>query len=179
MALPDLTPELEAAIREGHATGRSQAAIAEHVTAAGIATITQVQVSRLAKRLGLVWSISPNVAAMNDKIRERMATQRAMLAEQALADAISLRERIWDEYTVVVGTPDGPTEHTLDLPDAKAVNDFAAAVERLVKTHENLTRLGAGTDTDYAKSTLAKMHDVLSALAADAADIASLEPPER
>lgn len=172
MALPELTPDLEATIREGHATGRSQAAIAE---AAGI---KQSEVSRLAKRLGLIWHISPNLAAAHERTRDRIAAARAALAEQALADALSIRERIWDQYTVYLGTPDGPREVTLDLPDAKAVSDFTAAVERLVKTHENLTRLGAGTDTDTAKSTLAKMHDVLTALAADAADMASLEPPD-
>ncbi|NKV28168.1 hypothetical protein GS921_00025 [Rhodococcus hoagii] len=66
----ELTPEREATIREGHALGRSQADIARELE------IPQPIVSRWAKRLGIVWTISPNVAAMNDKTRERIAAGR-------------------------------------------------------------------------------------------------------
>ena len=151
----ELTPEHEAAIREGHAIGRSQADISRDLG------IPQQVVSRWAKRLGLLWNISPNVAAMNDKIRERIAHNRAILAEAAIADAIALRERIWDQYEVITSTPAGPERTTLDLPDAKAVSDFAAAVQRLVATHDNLTRMGAGSSADHAKSMLMQMQEAL------------------
>ncbi|NKU46771.1 hypothetical protein GS897_20625 [Rhodococcus hoagii] len=144
----ELTPEREAAIREGHALGRSQADIARELE------IPQPIVSRWAKRMGLLWSISPNVQAMNDKVRERIALERALLAEAAIADAKAIRERIWDEYEIVASTPAGPQRMTLDLPDAKAVGDFASAVQKLVMTHDNLTRMGAGSSADHAKSML-------------------------
>ncbi|NKR79444.1 hypothetical protein GS491_19105 [Rhodococcus hoagii] len=144
----ELTPEREAAIREGHALGRSQADIARELE------IPQPIVSRWAKRLGIVWTISPNVAAMNDRTRERIAAGRALLAEKALAHALNLSDRIWEEYEVYISTPAGIERKTLELPDAKAVSDFSNAVQKLVATHENLTRLGAGSSADHAKSML-------------------------
>ncbi|MBM4518364.1 hypothetical protein GS435_02775 [Rhodococcus hoagii] len=144
----DLTPEREATIREGHALGRSQADIARELE------IPQPIVSRWAKRLGIVWTISPNVAAMNDKTRERIAAGRALLAEKALAHALNLSDRIWEEYEVYISTPAGIERKTLELPDAKAVSDFSNAVQKLVATHENLTRMGAGSSADHAKSML-------------------------
>lgn len=156
----EFTPEREAAIREGHAIGTSQADISRDLD------VPQQVVSRWAKRMGLLWNISPAVAVMNDKVRERLQVQRAVLAEAVLADAIALRERIWDTYTVIVPTPVGPQRETLDLPDAKAVAEFTAAVERLVKSHENLSRLGAGRDADHAKSVLVRMQEALATIAA-------------
>ncbi|MFC9514382.1 hypothetical protein ACFTSD_01485 [Nocardiaceae bacterium NPDC056970] len=151
----ELTAEREATIREGHALGRSQADISRELD------VPQPVVSRWAKRLGLLWNVSPNVVAMNDKVRERIAYNRAVLAEAALADAMALRDRIWEQYTVVVSTPAGPEPITLDLPDAKAVSDFSNAVQRLVATHENLTRLGAGSSADHARSMLMQMQGAL------------------
>lgn len=151
----DLTPEREATIREGHALGRSQADIARELE------IPQPIVSRWAKKLGIVWTISPNVAAMNDKTRERIAAGRALLAEKALAHALNLSDRIWEEYEVYISTPAGIEKKTLELPDAKAVSDFSNAVQKLVATHENLTRLGAGSSADHAKSMLMQMQEAL------------------
>jgi hypothetical protein len=161
MPLPELTPELESAIRTGHALGKSQADIARSLT------MKQTDISRLAKRMGILWNVSPNVAAMTDKVRERIASQRAHLAEAALADAIALRERIWDTYEMVVSTPAGPERLTLDLPDAKAVSEFSKAVENLIKTHENMTRLGAMTSAAAAASVLAEMQTALEKIAAE------------
>lgn len=155
----ELTPEREATIREGHALGRSQADIARELE------VPQPIVSRWAKRIGLHWSISPNVQAMNDKVRERIALRRAELAEALLNDAIAIRERLWDSYELVVSTPTGPERLTLDIPDAKAASDLTAAVDRLLKSHENLTRMGAGQSANQVASVLAQMQAGLEAFA--------------
>ncbi|WP_051637710.1 hypothetical protein [Rhodococcus sp. UNC363MFTsu5.1] len=165
----ELTPEIEAAIREGHAIGTSQADISRTLG------ISQDMVSRWAKRLGLLWNISPAVAVMNDKTRERLSAQRAVLAEALLADAIAMRERIWDTYEFVASTPAGPQTIKLDLPDAKATAEFTAAVERLIKSHENLTRMGAGHNADAAASVLVQMQEALAQFAAELDDEAAGE----
>lgn len=156
------TPEADAILREHHALGSSQ-----KVTAAAISPdCGQHEVSRRMKRLGLL-ARTQKFAAANDETRERLAHERGLLAAQALADAVNLRERIWDTYDVVVNTPDGPRVETLDLPDAKAVSDFANAVNKLALTHENMTRMGAGKATDMAKSMLHKVQNDLAKYAAE------------
>lgn len=161
---PELTPAIESAIRQGHALGHTQSNIADVL---GDGT-TQQMVSRWAKRLGLIWdTVNAGAIAAAERNRERIAAGRAQLAEQALADALNLRERIWDQYTVIGNTMDGPVEHVMDLPDAKAVSDFAKAIDKLVLTHENLTRLGAATSASAAASVLAEMQAALEQFAAE------------
>ncbi|OZE88043.1 hypothetical protein CH304_00290 [Rhodococcus sp. 15-649-1-2] len=159
---PQLTPAIESAIRQGHALGHSQASIADTLGH------TQQSISRWAKRLGLIWdTVNAGAIAAAERNRERIAAGRAQLAEQALADAINLRERIWEPYVVVGNSIAGPVEHELELPDAKAVSDFAKAVEKLILTHENLTRLGAATSAAAAASVLAEMQAALEQFAAE------------
>lgn len=155
MARWEWTPEQEATLREHHAKGQSQTNIAH------IIGCTQPDISRHAKQLGLLWTTNTATTAMNQATRDKSAQARAQLADAVLADAIALRERIWDQYTVIVQTPAGPQTEVLDLPDAKAVAEFTNAVERLIKTHENLTRMGAGKSTDHAKSMLVQMQEAL------------------
>ena len=156
------TPEADAILREHHALGSSQ-----KVTAAAIAPdCTQVDVSRRMKRLGLL-ARTQKFAAANDETRERLAHERGLLAAQALADAVNLRERIWDTYDFIASGPNGPEKVSLDLPDAKAVSDFANAVNKLALTHENMTRMGAGKATDMAKSMLHKVQNDLAKYAAE------------
>lgn len=151
------TPEADAILREHHALGSSQKVTADAIGG----DCQQKDVSRRMKRLGLL-ARTQKFAAANDETRERLAHERGLLAAQALADAVNLRERIWDTYDVVVNTPDGPRVETLDLPDAKAVSDFANAVNKLALTHENMTRMGAGKATDMAKSMLHKVQNDLA-----------------
>ncbi|MBM4514621.1 hypothetical protein GS438_18980 [Rhodococcus hoagii] len=66
-----------------------------------------------------------------------------------------------EEYEIIVSTRAGIERKTPELPDAKAVSDFSNAVQKLVATHENLTRLGAGSSADHAKSMLMKMQEAL------------------
>ncbi|WP_230594155.1 hypothetical protein [Rhodococcoides fascians] len=112
------------------------------------------------KRLGLL-ARSQKFAAANEETRERLALQRAELAEAVLADAINLRERIWTEYTYYEKGPNGPELVTLDVPDAKAVSDFTNAVAKMIWTLDNLTRMGAGRNTEQAKSMLIQMQEAL------------------
>jgi hypothetical protein len=155
MAL-DITPEIESAIRTGHATGKSQTAIGKEIG------LPQQIVCRMAKKLGIVWTENPaGTAQAHEKIRKQLSERRMKLAEQALADAINIRERIWEPYVVPLSTPAGVVEHQLDIPDAKATSDFVKAVERLVMTHDNLTRMGAGSSADFAKSMLVQMQEAL------------------
>lgn len=151
------TPDQDATLREHHAQGNTQTHIANTIGC------TQPDISRRAKQLGLLWHINTATAAMNQVTRDKSAQARAQLADAVLADAIALRERIWDQYTVIVQTPAGPQTEVLELPDAKAVAEFTNAVERLIKTHENLTRMGAGKSTDHAKSMLVQMQEALLA----------------
>ncbi|MFC9788734.1 hypothetical protein [Rhodococcus sp. NPDC127528] len=145
MATPKLTPEVQSKIREGHAAGRSLNSIAKELD------INPSNVSRWAKREGLIWSGTPHASTV---VRERLAYNRLLLAEAALADALAIRERLWDKHEVVVSSPAGPQRVTLDLPDAKATAEYAAAVERLVKTHSVMSDFAGGSLVDHAKSTL-------------------------
>ncbi|MDO1482047.1 hypothetical protein [Rhodococcus ruber] len=163
-----LTPAQQSRVRERHARGDSLRSIARDlgVNAPGL--------SRWAKRAGLSWTRTP--AAATEVVRRRLEAERLALAEQALADAIHLRERLWLPHEIVVNTPKGPQTVTLDLPDARAVLGYASAIEKLSKTHAVMSS-GSSTTAEHAKSTLAKMHDVLTALARAADDSDSLEPP--
>lgn len=156
----ELTDVMQSAIRTAHAEGLSQLQIAKRIG------VPQPSISRWSKRMGLLWDSGRTVAA-NDAARERIKAARFELAEQFLADVTSIRERFWSEYTMVVNTPNGPTRVLLDLPDAKGVADIAAGIERLVKAHENLTRLGGGSNQDHAKSMLMRLQSDLAKLAAE------------
>ncbi len=156
----EFTPEDDAAIREHHALGKSQKEIGQAIGR------NQPSISRRMKQLGLL-TRTAKFAAANDETRERLAHERGLLAAQALADAVNLRERIWDSYEVVISTPTGPQSVVMDLPDAKAVSDFANAVNKLALTHENMTRMGAGKATDMAKSMLHKVQNDLAKYAAE------------
>lgn len=156
MARFNWTPESDAIMREYHALGKSQTETAEAIGDG----CTQTEVSREMKRCGLL-ARSHKFAAANDETRERLALARAQLAEAILTDAINLRERIWDEYTYYERGPDGPELVTLDVPDAKAVSDFTNAVAKMIWTLDNLTRMGAGRNTEQAKSMLIQMQEAL------------------
>ena len=143
------TPEADAILREHHALGSSQKATADAIGG----DCRQTDVSRRMKRLGLL-ARTQKFAAANDETRERLALGRNNLAEAVLADAVALRERIWDEYTYYASGPNGPELVTLDVPDAKAVADFTNAVNKMVMTLDNLTRMNAGKSAEDAKSVL-------------------------
>lgn len=160
MPLPELTPELEAAIREGHARGDSYVTISE---ATGQ---TAQNIGRLIKKIGLLPWTYGQTAAANEKQRERAVQQRAALADALLADAVAIRERLWDQYEMVVPTPAGPQRMHVDIPDAKATADLTAAIERLLKSHENLMRMGAGQSVRAAQSVLVQMQEALARIAA-------------
>ena len=158
MATLQLTIEQQATVHEGRAIGKSLTAIAKGLG------VDKGDLSRWAKREGLAWS---GVPAAADVVRERLAYNRLLLAEAALADAIAIRERLWEEHEVVVNTPTGPQRVTLDLPDAKATAEYAAAIERLVKTHSVMSDFTGGSLVDHAKSTLVQMQTALQRLFAD------------
>jgi hypothetical protein len=158
------TPEQDSTLREHHARGASLATISQHLDNLNVGYI-----SRRMKRLGL----TPNgrtAEAATQATRDRLAAQREQLAALVLADALNLRERIWDEYVVIANSPDGPREITLDLPDAKAVAEFTAAVDRLITTHANLERIGAARSSDVARAALTKMQEALEELARETND---------
>lgn len=158
MPRPEWTPEQDSTLREHHARGETLATISRHLDGINVGHI-----SRRMKRLGL----TPNghgTEAATQATRDRLAAQREQLASAVLSDALNLRERIWDEYVVIANSPDGPREITLDLPDAKAVAEFTAAVDRLITTHANLERIGAARSSDVAKAALTQMQQALEAL---------------
>ena len=159
----ELTDVIQSAIRTAHAEGLSQLQVAKRVG------VPQPNISRWSKRMGLLWD-SGRTAEANQAARERIMAKRLLLAEQFLADVEAIRERFWCTYTVVTNTPTGPERVLLDLPDAKAVADIASAIERLIKAHENLSRLGASSGIDYAKSMLLRMQTDLARYAAEFED---------
>lgn len=116
------------------------------------------KLSRACKRIGMLWSgANPGIAAMAEREAAKRMLMRSELANAMLADAIALRERIWEQYTIVAATKNGLETVELDLPDAKAVSDFAKATESLVKSHANLSLLGEGQGRDLAASMLGRM----------------------
>lgn len=159
---PQLTPEIESNIRQGHALGHSQTTIADTLG------VTQQQISMWAKRIGLLWdTVNAGAIAATERNRERIAAARTQLAEATLADAIAIRERLWQPYTVIGNSIAGPVEYELDLPDAKAVSDLTKAIDKLAAVHENMTRLGASTSAAAAASVLAEMQAALEKYAAE------------
>lgn len=154
------TPEADATLRELNALGKSQKEIAE-----ALGDCIQPRVSRRLKQLGILAARPQKFAAANTETRERLAAARATFAEAILNDAIELRQRLWEEYTYYASGPNGPELVTLDVPDAKAVADFTTAVNKLVSTLENLTRMGAGKSVDNAKSVLTQVQNDLAKFA--------------
>ena len=151
------TPQQDSTLRELHARGQSVGDIAQALD------LNRGHVSRRMKLHGL----TPNgrtPEAATQATRDRLAAQREQLASNVLADALNLRERIWDEYEIIANSPAGPMKMTLDLPDAKAVADFTSAVDRLITTHANLERIGAARSSDVAKAALTQMQQALEAL---------------
>lgn len=152
------TPEVESKIREGHALGKSLTGIAREIG------VDKGDLSRWSKRVGLLWTGTPHAS---DAVRERLAFNRLLLAEAALADAIAIRERLWEQHEVIVNTPAGPERITLDLPDAKATAEYAAAIERLVKSHGVMSEFSKGSLTSTATSVLAQLQSGLARYAAE------------
>lgn len=156
------TPQQDSRIREGHAKSEALQTIADDLD------LNKGHVSRRMKALGLTGNAqTKSLAAATQTTRDRLAAQREELATFAIADALNIRERIWEQYEVVVNTPAGPARETMDLPDAKAIAEFTTAIERLVKTHENLERIGSARSSDVAKAALTQMQQALEALAAE------------
>lgn len=164
MTRPQVTPEMEAAIREGHAAGRSLNSIARQLD------VNPSTVSRWCKKAGLIWTGVPHAS---DVVRERLAFNRLVLAEAALADAIAIRERLWEPHEVIVNTPEGPKPMTLDLPDAKATAEYAAAIERLIKSHAVMSDFKDTQGVDHAKSMLGRLQAAIAEMVEEEPE----EPP--
>lgn len=165
MARAQLTDDQADEVRAGHARGESQTAISKRL---GIERST---ISRWAKREGLIWTGVPTAAT--EAAKERIRSARVALAEAALADALAIRQRLWERHTVIVGSPMGPQRVVLKLPDAKATAEYAAAIERCTKVHEHLAPYLDQHNLAQAKSVLGELHDALVKLVAEEPD----EPP--
>lgn len=151
-----LSPEDESKLRGWNAEGKTLTWCSQQFG------VPLPQLSRSAKRLGLLWDgNNPGMQAMADRERQKVQTQRMALASALLADAIALRERIWEQYTIVAATKDGLETIELDLPDAKAVADFTKAVDSLVKAHTNLSILGDTQGSAIAASMLGKLMEMV------------------
>ncbi|NMO00582.1 hypothetical protein HH308_05055 [Gordonia sp. TBRC 11910] len=123
--------DVEVEIRRMHDQGATQG---ETARALGV---SPASLSRWSKRAGLFWGIPPRVEFAR---AERLRAARAQLAEEALADALELRKRLWDKVTEHVVTADGVEKVIHDLPSARAVRDLASAIERLsrISDHESV-----------------------------------------
>lgn len=118
------------------------------------------ELSRISKREGILWN-AQRTAHMAEIERAKIAAARADLASKLLADAVALRERIWEKYQVVVITKDGIETIELELPDSKAVADFTKSVDLLIKAHTNLMVLGDAMGADFTKSMLGQLQAAL------------------
>jgi hypothetical protein len=151
-----LPPDQEAQFRAWNAEGKTLTWCAEQFD------LSLAHASRIGKRLGLLWSgNNPGMQAMADRERQKVATLRTALSAALLADAIALRERIWETYDVVAVTREGLDTIELELPDAKAVADFTKAVDSLVKSHTNLSVLGEAQGRDIVASMLGQLFEKL------------------
>ncbi len=146
-AQPEWTPDEEATLRRLHADGHSYGYIA------GALDCNKRFVAQKASKLGLTPN-HPREESATDAVREKLAARREALADAALADCENLRERLWDDYTVVFNTPDGLRTETLELPDAKAVREFAGAIKDLASVHERLELIGKARASDVQKANL-------------------------
>ena len=163
-------------LRDLHADGRSLHSIAKEMGR------SKQTISKWAKSLGLSWDRAETAKAAQAKHVDNKA-RRAALEERLLVEADKVLDQLWQRAIVfnIGGSENTYTEHELDKPtfgDQKAiVQTVSTALNAAHKLHE----LNSGADADGAKSTLARMHDVLVDLADNvtADDLASLEPPEK
>lgn len=116
----------EAAVRELNAEGLSLRETARRLR------VDAPTLSRWSKRVGVSWAPPPPEAT--EARAARVQAQRLELAEKTLADALHVRERLWLESVEIIPTRDGPARVVTDLPSARATNDLATAVERLVRS---------------------------------------------
>ncbi|MET9329487.1 hypothetical protein [Tsukamurella sp. NPDC003166] len=152
----DWTPDEDSRLREIHAQGHSYRGTADILDADHGIDVTHQQVAHRCKQLGLLPNLVRRDTA-NDERRERILAFREQLAEELLADALHMRERIWDEYEVIVPGMDGPRTVTLDIPDAKAAESFVGAVDKLIGAVAKIENLGGNRTADTAKSMIAKL----------------------
>ncbi len=139
----------EPEIRRLHAEGLSQGQTARELG------LDRPSLSRWSKRHGLLWGPTPAGAASQ---AERLRAQRQHLAEQALADALHLRERLWDNTMENVVTKDGVEQVPLDLPTARMVSDLASAIEKLTRVAEHAAD-AAESGTEDKRSMLSDLFE--------------------
>lgn len=146
-----LSEEQAAAVRQGNAEGRSLRSIARDIGA------DPATVSRWAKREGLLWPRAERTAAASEAVAIRLAEQRQDLAERALADALAMRERLWEPGIEHIATAGGVEEIETDLPSPRAVRDLADAIERLTRVAENAAHLSDTARIADARSMLGRL----------------------
>ncbi len=138
-------------IRRGNADGRSLRSIAREI---GLDAPT---VSRWAKAEGLLWPRAARTAAASEAVAIRLAEQRQALAEASLADALALRERLWDKGIEHIATAGGVETVETDLPSPRAVRDLADAIERLCRVAENAAHVSGVAKLADARSMLGRL----------------------
>lgn len=155
----DWTPDEDSRLREIHTQGHTYRATADALTERGI-DVTHQQVAHRCRQLGL---LPNNIVAQtaNDERRERILAHREQLAEELLADALNLRARIWEPYEVIVP---GIGLEEMNLPDARAVSDFANAVDKFLAGIQKIENLGGNRTADAAKSMIAKLQAGIEAM---------------
>lgn len=159
-------PDEDSRLREVHAQGRSYRQTADILDADYGIDVTHQQVAHRCKQLGLLPNRMQGQTA-NDERRERILAHREQLAEELLADALAMRQRIWEEYEVIVPGMDGPRTITLDLPDAKAAESFVGAVDKLLGAVQKIENLGGNRTADTAKSMIAKLQKGIESMEFD------------
>lgn len=121
----------EPAIRELHAEGLSQGAVARRLG------VDRPSLSRWSKRNALYWGPTTAGAMV---AAETLRIHREQLAARALVDALHLRQQFWTE----------------EPPTARDVRDLAAAIESLIRVSDHAaTRSMPGVSA--AKSMLSRL----------------------
>ncbi|WP_448223446.1 hypothetical protein [Gordonia iterans] len=138
----------EARIRQCHADGMSLRATAREIG------MSPSVLSRWSKRAGVSWLPVPAVAAT---AAERHRARRQALAESLLTDAENLRKRLWENDIQHFATKDGVERAETELPTARAVSDYSAAVERMVRSADHLS--GDGPAVEHERTMLGRLHE--------------------
>jgi len=152
-----LEPAKRQAIIDAIRAGRGQ------VVARQIARQFQVSistVSKIAKDEGLSDNFDRSLTARATaaKVQDNRA-MRADLAALLLADTFKLRERMWTPSEQLL--PSGKVV-VLDLPPARDVRDFGAALQLDAKTHLELDAHDSDRGAEEARSVMSRLIDAIT-----------------
>ena len=134
-------------------------------------------VGRHLNRMGADMDRSQTAEATAARVR-KLNERRVALAEALFEDALSMRNRVWDEYVVVTNGPEGPDKVLLDEPPLKEQADGIKALHTTIDTIDRLLDGASNPEADAAKNVIMGIFDGLSKMFATDTD-AGVDPDDR